>query len=97
MSKAVQLTIDNAIATITLNRPEAMNSFNREMAEELENVLGGVYTVLSAEAQAPYARRILHILAKQKAAPKLPPSVTPVIVTGFSALGANSERVLITA
>ncbi len=38
MSKTVQLTIENAIATITLNRPEAMNSFNREMAEDLEKI-----------------------------------------------------------
>jgi len=38
MSKTVQLTIQNSIATITLNRPEAMNSFNREMAEDLEKI-----------------------------------------------------------
>ena len=38
MSKTVQFTIENSIATIVLNRPEAMNSFNREMAEDLEQV-----------------------------------------------------------
>lgn len=38
MSKTVQLTVENSIATITINRPDAMNSFNREMGEDLERV-----------------------------------------------------------
>lgn len=63
----------------------------RAVAQELEDAFGGTYTVLSSEVQAPYARRLLYILSKQKKAPKLPSTVTPVIVTGFSALGANHE------
>ena len=53
--------------------------------------LGGTYTVLSAEVQRPYANRLLYILNRTKKAPKLPPSVVPVIVTGFNALGQNHE------
>jgi hypothetical protein len=67
----------------------------RAVAQELEDAFGGTYTVLSSEAQAPYARRVLHILSKQKKAPKLPDSVTPQIVTGFAALGQNHEAVAI--
>ena len=63
----------------------------RAVAQELEDAFGGTYTVLSSEVQEPYARRILYILSKQKKAPKLPSSVTPQIVTGFMALGQNSE------
>jgi hypothetical protein len=63
----------------------------RAVAQELEDAFGGTYTVLSAEAQAPYARRVLHILTKQGKAPKLPDSVTPMVVTGFAALGQNHE------
>lgn len=63
----------------------------RAVAQELEDALGGTYTVLSAEVQRPYANRLLYILSKQKKAPKLPPSVIPVIVTGFNALGQNHE------
>jgi hypothetical protein len=63
----------------------------RAVAQELEDAFGGTYTVLSAEAQAPYARRVLHILSKQKKAPKLPKTVQPVVVTGFAALGQNHE------
>lgn len=67
----------------------------RAVAQELEDSFGGTYTVLSAEAQAPYARRILYILNKLGRAPKLPATVTPQIVTGFAALGQNHESVAI--
>lgn len=63
----------------------------RAVAQELEDSFGGTYTVLSAEAQSPYARRVLYILSKQGKAPKLPDSVTPLVVTGFSALGQTHE------
>lgn len=33
--KTVVVTADQGIATITLNRPEAMNAFNRELVDEL--------------------------------------------------------------
>jgi hypothetical protein len=61
----------------------------RAMAQELENVLGGVYTVLSAEFQLPLIRRLLWILVKNGEAPELPKDVTPTIITGFEALGRN--------
>lgn len=61
----------------------------RAMAQELENVLGGVYTVLSAEFQLPLIRRILYILIRQGEAPELPKTVQPTIVTGFEAMGRN--------
>lgn len=61
----------------------------RAMAQELENVLGGVYTVLSAEFQLPLIRRLIYILQREGEAPDLPDSVEPVIVTGFEALGRN--------
>lgn len=61
----------------------------RAMAQELENVLGGVYTVLSAEFQLPLVRRLLWVLVRNGEAPELPKSVTPTIVTGFEAMGRN--------
>lgn len=67
----------------------------KAISQELEDALGGTYTVLSAEVQRPYARRLLYILTRQKKAPKLPESVTVVIVTGFNALGQNHETAAI--
>lgn len=37
--KSIELKIENKIATITLNRPEVFNSFNREMALSLQSIL----------------------------------------------------------
>ncbi|OZV67147.1 enoyl-CoA hydratase-related protein [Winogradskyella aurantia] len=39
MSNSIELKIDNKVATITLNRPEVFNSFNREMALSLQRIL----------------------------------------------------------
>lgn len=36
---SILLSIENGIATITLNRPDKLNSFNREMALLLQNIL----------------------------------------------------------
>lgn len=63
----------------------------KAISQELEDALGGTYTVLSAEVQRPYAKRLLYILSRQKKAPALPDSVSVVIVTGFNALGQNHE------
>jgi hypothetical protein len=62
----------------------------RAMAQELEDVLGGVYTVLSQELQLPLVRRVLAVMQREGKMPNLPKgAVSPVIVTGFEALGRN--------
>lgn len=59
----------------------------RMVAEELETVLGGTYSILAAEMQLPLVRRYLHLGAKKKRFPALPTTVQPIITTGFDALG----------
>ena len=62
----------------------------REMAQELEDALGGVYTVLSQEMQLPLVARFMAMMTEAREIPPLPKGVTkPVIVTGFEALGRN--------
>ena len=62
----------------------------RATAQELEDTLGGVYTVLSSEEQTPFIRRYLHVLTVAGELPRLPAgTVEPVVVTGFQALGRN--------
>lgn len=39
MSNSIELKIENNIAYIALNRPEVFNSFNREMALKLQNIM----------------------------------------------------------
>lgn len=59
----------------------------RIIAQELENGLGGTYTILSAELQLPLTKRFLYIGERAQKIPPLPDSVVPSIVTGFDALG----------
>ena len=66
------------------------------MAQELEDVLGGVYTVQSQELQLPLVRRLIIQMKKAGEFPKLPsvngePAVEPMIITGFEALGRGHE------
>lgn len=68
----------------------------RAQAQELEDVLGGVYTVQSVEMQLPIVRRVLAQMKANGDFPKFPKlagkdPVTPSIVTGFEALGRTHE------
>jgi hypothetical protein len=62
------------------------------VAQELEDVLGGVYSVLAQEMQLPVVRRLMAQLKKKGKFPQLPKgTLKPVIVTGFDALGRGHE------
>ena len=62
----------------------------RELAQELEDALGGVYTVLADEFQLPFVRLMIHEMQQAGELPALPEKVVnPIIVTGFQALGRN--------
>lgn len=64
----------------------------REMAKELEDSLGGVYSVLSQELQLPLVRRLMAQMSKSGRLPKLPDEVVkPTIVTGLEALGRGHD------
>ena len=63
------------------------------MANELENSLGGIYSILTQEFQLPYLRRRMHMLVRSGKAPKLPEKlVKPKIVTGVQGLGRGNDR-----
>lgn len=64
----------------------------RFVAQELEDTLGGVYTVLTQDFQMPLISRLLARLKKRKALPALPKGlVTPTVVTGVEALGRGHD------
>ena len=86
--------LENRISAAFLLRAGMMRDAERVTAEEvrivaqeLENTLGGTYTVLSDELQLPLVRRYLYLGVKKGRLPKLPKAIQPVIVTGFDALG----------
>lgn len=64
----------------------------RYMANELDSLLGGIYSSLSLEFQAPYLRRLMRQMERSGRLPPLPKgTVKPVIVTGVAALGRGAE------
>lgn len=64
----------------------------RAMIQELEQGLGGVYSVLAQELQVPLVNRVIHMMQKAEDLPRLPEgAVNPEIVTGVEALGRQSD------
>ena len=64
----------------------------RFMAGELEDALGGVYSILSQEFQLPLVSRIMDRMTKAKRIPALPKGIVrPAIVTGLEALGRGHD------
>lgn len=64
----------------------------RYMAGELEDALGGVYSILSQEFQFPLVQRLILQLEKRKKIPSLPKdTVRPAITTGLEALGRGHD------
>lgn len=64
----------------------------RYMAGELEDALGGVYSILSQELQLPFVTRIMHTMQRAKKLPTLPKgTVNPTITTGLEALGRGHD------
>ena len=60
---------------------------------ELEQQLGGLFSLLTVEFLVPYLDRTLHILQRNKELPKIPKDVVkPAIIAGVNALGRSSDQ-----
>ena len=64
----------------------------RYMARELEDALGGIYSVLTQEFQLPLLLIMLERLQRNKTIPKLPKGIVkPAIITGMEAIGRSQD------
>jgi len=62
------------------------------VSKELDDSLGGLYSLLSQELQLPLINRLMFQMERKKALPSLPKeSIRPKIVTGLEALGRSSD------
>jgi hypothetical protein len=60
---------------------------------ELEQQLGGLFSLLTVEFLIPYLNRTLHILQRNKELPKIPKDVVrPQIIAGVNALGRGQDQ-----
>lgn len=64
----------------------------RFLAQELEGILAGTYSLLSVELQLPLVKLVLKRLQRQGKIPQIPEeSATPTVVTGLEALGRGHD------
>ncbi len=64
----------------------------RYVATELEDALGGVYSIMTQELQLPIAKLKMHQLQKDGKLPSLPKdTIEPEIITGLEALGRTHD------
>ncbi len=64
----------------------------RFMANELEQGLGGIYSLLSHEFQLPLVRVVAARMTRERRLPKMPRKlIRPSIVTGIEALGRGND------
>jgi len=64
----------------------------RYIAGELEQALGGIYSLLSKEWQLPLVRFVAKRMTRQRRLPKIPEKyVRPTVVTGIEALGRGND------
>ena len=60
---------------------------------ELEQQLGGIFSLLTVEFLIPYLNRTLLVLQRSRQIPKLPKDIVrPTIVAGINALGRGQDR-----
>lgn len=64
----------------------------RYMASELEDALGGIYSVLAQELQLPLVTILMSRMQKQNKIPAFPKGIVkPTITTGMEALGRSAD------
>jgi hypothetical protein len=63
----------------------------RMMAADIDDTLGGIYTLLSQDLQFPLLLLRMEAMRKAKKLPPLPKEVAYTITTGFEALGRGHE------
>jgi len=64
---------------------------------ELDQQLGGIYSLLTVEFLEPYLKRTLLVLQRSNQIPKLPKDIVrPKIVAGVNALGRGQDREALT-
>lgn len=77
--------------SVTRNAERVTAEEIRFMAAELEDSLGGVYSLLSQEFQLPLVNRLMDVMQREGRLPKLPDGIIPSIVTGLEALGRGHD------
>ena len=94
MANQLGQRISDAFMVLNIRQSERTTAEEVRLTQlELEQQLGGMFSVLTDEFLKPYLNRIMMILQRSGQLPKLPKGiVTPQIVAGVNALGRGQDR-----
>ena len=94
MVQQLERRLSEAFLILTVRQSERTTAEEVRMTQmELEQQLGGLFSLLTVEFLVPYLNRKLSVFQKTGEIPKLPKGmVNPVIVAGINALGRGQDR-----
>lgn len=94
MSASIERRIGDAFLQLNIRQSERTTAEEVRLTQlELEQQLGGIFSLLTVEFLVPYLNRILLVLQRTNQIPKIPKDlVRPSIVAGVNALGRGQDR-----
>ena len=93
MVQQLERRLSEAFLILSVRQSERTTAEEVRMTQmELEQQLGGLFSLLTVEFLVPYLDRKLSVAQKTGAIPKLPKSIKPIIVAGVNALGRGQDR-----
>ena len=98
LAQQIERRILDAFLVLNVRQSERTTAEEVRLTQmELDQQLGGIYSLLTVEFLEPYLKRTLHILQRSNQIPKLPKDIVrPKIVAGVNALGRGQDREALT-
>ena len=86
--------IQDAFLVLNVRQSERTTAEEVRLTQmELEQQLGGLFSLLTVEFLVPYLSRVMNVLTRSRQIPSLPKGlVSPQIVAGVQALGRGQDR-----
>ena len=99
MAQAIEKRLLEAFLVMNVRNAERVTAEEVRLTQlELEQQLGGLFSLLTVEFLVPYLNRTLLVLQRNKEIPNIPKDlVRPQIVAGVNALGRGQDRESLTA
>ena len=94
LANTLEKRLAEAFLVLNVRQSERTTAEEVRMTQmELEQQLGGLFSLLTTEFLIPYLNRKMHTLTIAKKIPKIPKNlVNPTIVAGINALGRGQDR-----
>jgi hypothetical protein len=98
LAQQIERRILDAFLVLNVRQSERTTAEEVRLTQlELEQQLGGIFSLLTVEFLVPYLNRTLLVLQRSNQIPKLPKDlVRPKIVAGVNALGRGQDREALT-